>query len=57
MEKKCDQIWKVRDWSKKQAEASRQIELTEKAECEAAMVKLVDEHKKVMKRITVKYYQ
>ena len=57
MEKKSDQLQKGRDWKKKQAEASRQLEVIEKAERESAVVKIVDEHKKVMNRITENHYR
>ena len=56
-EKNSDQIRKVQDQSKKQAEASRQIKVTEKAKREASVVKILDEPKKVMKWITAKHYQ
>ena len=55
-EKNSDQLRKVRDRAKKKVEALRQLEVTEKAEHEAVMVKIVDEHKKVIKRITAKEY-
>ena len=54
--KKSDHLRKVQDRAKKQAEASRKLEVIEKAEREAAVVKIIDEHKKVMKRITEKHY-
>ena len=47
----------MQDQAKKQAEASRQIEVIEKAEHEAAVVKVVDKQKKVMKRIAKKHYR
>ena len=47
----------MQDRSKKKAEASRQIEVTEKAEREASVVNILDEQKKVMKLITAKHYQ
>ena len=56
-EKKSDQIQKVQDRAKKKYEASRQIEVIEKAERESAVVKIVDEQKKVMKRVAVKHYR
>ena len=56
-EKKSDQIRKVQDQAKKQDESSRQIEVIEKAEREAAVVNILDEQKKVMKRITANHYQ
>ena len=57
LEKNSDHIRKVRDRAKMQAEASRQLELIEKSEREAAVVKIVDDHKKVMKRITANHYR
>ena len=57
LEKKSDQLRKVRERAKKQAEALRQLEVIEKAEREAAAVKIVDDHKKVMKQITAKHYR
>ena len=57
LEKKSYQLQKVRDWAKKQAEASRQFEVTEKAKRESAVVKIVDDHKKVIKRIAAKQYR
>ena len=57
LEKKSDQLWKVRDRAKKQAETSRQLEVIEKSGRESAVVKIVDEHKKVMKRIAAKHYR
>ena len=56
-EKNSDQLRKVRDRAKKQAEELRQLEVIEKSEREAAVVKIVDEHKKVMNLITAKNYR
>ena len=56
-EKNSDHIRKVQDREKMQAEASRQLEVIEKAKREAAVVKIVDDRKKVMKRITAKHYR
>ena len=56
-DKESDQLRKVRDWAKKQSEASRQLDLIDKTKREAAVVKIVNEHKKVMKRITAKHYR
>ena len=50
-DKKSDKLQKMQDWAKKQAEALRQIEVIEKAERETAVVKIVEENKRVMKRI------
>ena len=47
----------MQDRSKKKAEASCQIEVTEKAEREASVVNILDEQKKMMKGITAKHYQ
>ena len=56
-EKKSDQIWKVWDRAKKQAEALHNLEVIENAESKAAVVKIVYEHKKAMKRIAASYYR
>ena len=56
LEKKSDQLRNVRYQAKKQAEASRQLEVIENSELEAAVVNILDDHKKVMKWITAKHY-
>ena len=56
-EKESDRLRKVRDRAKKRAEASRRLEVIEKAEREAAVVKIVDEHKRAMKHIAAKHYR
>ena len=56
-EKNSDQIRNVQYRSKKKAEASCQIKVTEKAEREASVGNILDEQKKVMKLITAKHYQ
>ena len=43
--------------TKKQTEASRQLEIIEKYKHEAAVVKIVDYQKKVMKGIAAKHYR
>ena len=56
-EKESDRLRKVRDRAKNQAEALRQIEVIDKPEHEAAVVKIVDYQKKVMKGIAAKHYR
>ena len=56
-EKNSDQLWKVKDRAKKQAEALRHLEVIEKTKRKAAVLKIVNENKKVMKRISAKHYR
>ena len=54
---KSDQLRKMRDQAKKQAEASCQLEVIEKAKRQAAVVNILDENKNMIKQITAKHYR